>query len=143
MSGLNWGVGDVLTVTKLAWDLYHKCYLVAREAPKDFRQLIDELATLQGVLHTLRDNVNSDTSFLERLGDNRKETLERCLGNCFRTLHKLEKLVVKYRELGIDDGVQFWKKMKWVSKQGEIADLKARIMVHNCNLHLCMTSIGK
>ncbi|KAL8946866.1 MAG: hypothetical protein Q9222_006794, partial [Ikaeria aurantiellina] len=142
MSGLNWGVGDLLSVTKLAWDLYHKCYLVAREAPEDFRQLVNELASLQGVLRTLRDDVNSDTSFLDRLGDSRKENLERCLGSCFNTLHKLQTLVIKYRELGAGDGKQFWRKIKWVTKQGEISTLKSRIMVHNCNISLCMSSIG-
>ncbi|KAL8685858.1 MAG: hypothetical protein Q9218_007501 [Villophora microphyllina] len=142
MSGLNWGVGDLLAVTKLAWDLYHNCYLVAREAPEDFRQLVNELASLQGVLRTLRDDVNSDKSFLERMGDSRKETLERCVGSCFYTLDKLEKLVIKYRELGIGDGKKFWAQLKWVNKQKEIADLKSRIMVHTCNLSLCMTSIG-
>ncbi|KAL9580814.1 MAG: hypothetical protein Q9203_006151, partial [Teloschistes exilis] len=142
MSGLNWGVGDLLTVTKLAWDLYHNCYLVAREAPDDFRQLVNELASLQGVLRTLRDDVNSDKSFLERLGDSRKETLERCVGSCFDTLNRLQKLVIKYRELGVGDGKKFWTQLKWVNKQKEIADLKSRIMVNSCNLSLCMTSIG-
>ncbi|KAL8641509.1 MAG: hypothetical protein Q9226_008624, partial [Calogaya cf. arnoldii] len=142
MSGLNWGVGDLLAVTKLAWDLYHNCYLVAREAPEDFRQLVNELASLQGVLRTLRDDINSDKSFLERLGDPRKEALEKCLGSCFATLHKLQTLVVKYRELGVGNGKQFWRKLKWVSKKGEIADLKSRIMVHTCNISLCMSSIG-
>lgn len=143
MSGLNWGVGDLLAVTKLAWDLYHNCYLVAREAPEDFRQLVNELASLQGVLRTLRDDVNSDKSFLERLGDSRKETLERCVGSCFDTLNRLQKLVIKYRELGVGDGKKFWTQLKWVNKQKEIADLKSRIMVNSCNLSLCMTSIGK
>ncbi|KAL8801895.1 MAG: hypothetical protein Q9182_004184 [Xanthomendoza sp. 2 TL-2023] len=142
MSGLNWGVGDLLTVTKLAWDLYHNCYLVAREAPEDFRQLVNELASLQGVLRTLRDDVNSDNSFLERLGDPRKEALEKCLTSCFATLHKLQQLVIKYRQLGVGDGKQFWRKLKWVSKKGEISDLKSRIMAHTCNLSLCMSSIG-
>ncbi|KAL8659283.1 MAG: hypothetical protein Q9202_007201 [Teloschistes flavicans] len=142
MSGLNWGVGDLLAVTKLAWDLYHNCYLVAREAPDDFRQLVNELASLQGVLRTLRDDVNSDKSFLERLGDSRKETLERCVGSCFDTLKRLQSLVIKYRELGVGDGKKFWTQLKWVNKQKEIADLKSRIMVNSCNLSLCMTSIG-
>ncbi|KAL8961874.1 MAG: hypothetical protein Q9183_005244 [Haloplaca sp. 2 TL-2023] len=140
---MDWGVGDLLAITKLAWDLYHNCYLVAREAPDDFRKLVDELASLQGVLRALRDDVNSDRSFLERLGDSRKETLERCLRSCFTTLDSLQRLVIKYRELGVNDGKQFWRKLKWVGKQGEIADLKSRIMVHTCNLSLCMSSIGK
>ncbi|KAL8774307.1 MAG: hypothetical protein Q9209_001058 [Squamulea sp. 1 TL-2023] len=143
MSGLNWGVGDLLTVTKLAWDLYHKCYLVAREAPEDFRQLVNELASLQGALRTLRDDYNSDQSFLERLGDPRKDALDKCLGSCNATLQKLQTLVTKYQELGIADGKQFWMKLKWVTKKGEIADLRSRIMVHTCNISLCMSSIGK
>ncbi|KAL9594479.1 MAG: hypothetical protein Q9219_007013 [cf. Caloplaca sp. 3 TL-2023] len=142
MSGLDWGVGDLLAVTKLAWDLYHNCYLVAPDAPEDFRQLVNELASLQGALRTLRDDINSDKSFLERLGDNRKDMLERCLGSCFDTLNKLQKLVPEYRELGIDDGIQFWRKLRWVGKQGQIAELKSRIMVHTCNISLCMSSIG-
>ena len=143
MSAINWGIGDLLSVTKLAWDLYHNCYLVAREAPDDFRQLVNELASLQGVLRALRDDINSDKSFLERMGESRKQTLERCLESCFETLRKLQKLVIKYRELGSGDGLQFWKKIKWVTKQGEISELKSKIMVHTCNISLCMSSIGK
>ncbi len=159
MSVINWGVGDILSVAQvinsstifqrlelteqLAWDLYHNCYLVAREGPDEFRQLVNELASLQGVLRTLRDDITSDKSFLEKLGENRKQTLERCLAACFETLQKLQELVIKYRKLGIGDGVQFWRKIKWVTQQKTIANLKAKVMVHSCNLSLCITSIGK
>ena len=74
---INFGVTDILAVTKLAWDLYHKCYLVARDAPDEFRQLVNELASLQSVLRTVRDDINSDVSFLQKLGDSRKESLKR------------------------------------------------------------------
>ena len=90
---LNWGVTDVLAVTKLAWDLYHSCYLVAREAPDEFRQLVNELASLQGILRTLRDDINSDKSFLERIGEARQQSLVRCVSSCDDTLHKLGNLV--------------------------------------------------
>ena len=143
MSMLNWGVGDVLALTKLAWDLYHGCYLVAREAPDDFRQLVNELCSLQGVLRTLRDDINSDKSFFERIGEHRKEMLERCLQSCFATLSKLQKLTIKYRELGVGEGMQFWRRIKYSTKQGEIKALKIEIMSHTCNISLCMSSIGK
>ena len=140
---LNWGVTDLLAVTKLAWDLYHKCFLVACEAPDDFRQLVNELASLQSVLRSLRDDVTSDKSFLDKMGENRKEMLERCLVSCFDTLHKLKALVARFSELGnIEDGLQFWKKLKWVFKQGEISKLRSKIMVHSANLNLCMSAIG-
>lgn len=143
MSTLNWGVGDVLALTKLAWDLYHGCYLVAREAPDDFRQLVNELCALQGVLRTLRDDINSDKSFFRRIDENRKETLERCLHSCFHTLNKLKRLTLKYRELGLNEGLQFWRKIKYSTKQGEIKALKSQIMAHTCNISLCMSTIGK
>lgn len=156
----NWGIGDLLSVTQLAWNLYHNCYLVAKEAPDEFRQLVNELASLQGVLRTLRDDINSDTKYLEKLGEQRKETLERCLRNCYDTLKRLEQLVTKYREFGIRGGVQFWRKiskfsndnlvvhkshtaLEWVTQQGDISTLRSKIMVHSCNLSLCMSSIGK
>ena len=140
---LNWGITDLLAVTKLAWDLYHECFLVAREAPDDFRQLVNELASLQSILRSLRDDVTSDKSFLEKMGENRKEMLERCLSACFDTLRKLEGFVVKFRELGrTGNGSQFWRKLEWVFKQGEISGLRSKIMVHSCNLNLCMSSIG-
>ncbi|KAI4137362.1 MAG: hypothetical protein LQ341_005176 [Variospora aurantia] len=77
MSGPQWGVGDVLALTKLAWDLYHNCYLVAKDAPEDFRLTVNGLASFQAVLRTLRDDENSGSSFLERLNDDRKKMPER------------------------------------------------------------------
>ena len=95
------------------------------------------------MLRNLRDDVSSDRSFVDKLGESRKENLDRCLLACADTLRKLQDLVIKYRSLGLNDGAQFWKKLKWVTKQSEIADLKSRIMVHSCNISLCLTSIGK
>lgn len=138
-----WAASDLLAATRLAWDLYHNCYLVAREAPEEFRQLVNELASLQGVLRTLRDDVHSDKSFLERMGEQKQATLTRCINSCNATLRKLQELVIRYRKLGNEDGVQFWRKIGWVYQQSQIEDLKKKIMVHTCNLSLCMSSIGK
>ncbi|KAL9009388.1 MAG: hypothetical protein Q9173_005576 [Seirophora scorigena] len=139
---LDWGVGDVLAVTKLAWDLYHKCYKVAKDAPDDFRQLVNELASLEGVLRTLRDDANSNDSFTRRLDDGRKERLEMCIQSCHDTLRNLKKLVNKYQELDGGDGKQFRRKLQWVTEKGHIADFRARIMVHTYTINLHMSSIG-
>lgn len=135
---------DVLALAKLAWDLYHTCYLVARDAPDGFRQLVNELANLQEVLRSLRDDVNSNASFFDQLDHGRKTIFGRCLRSCFGTLHRLNELINKYRSLGLDDGKQlFWQKVKWVTQRGNIEELKSKIMVHTCNIRLCMSSIGK
>ena len=139
----NWGVGDILAIAKMSWDLYHGCYVVARGAPDDYRQMVNELASLQGVLRTLRDDTSSDSGYLQRLDENRKEMLGRCLQSSSDTLKGLEKITVKYRQLGLSDGPQFWTKIKWSTKQKEISQLKSKIMVNTCNLSLCMSSIGK
>ncbi|KAL9050061.1 MAG: hypothetical protein Q9206_005242, partial [Seirophora lacunosa] len=134
-SGLDWGVGDILTLTKLAWDLYHKCYKVAKDAPDDFRQLVNKLASLQGVLRTLRDDANSDDSFTRRLDDSRKERLESCIQSCHDTLRNLKKLVSKYQELVVGDGKQFWRKLQWVTEKGHITDFSLSLLLH------CLTKI--
>ncbi|KJK60629.1 hypothetical protein P875_00053158 [Aspergillus parasiticus SU-1] len=127
---------DILTLTKLAWDLYHNCYLITSDAPEVFKQLVNELASLQGVLRALRDDVNSNASFFDDLEEGRRNTSQRCLNVCFNTLQKLKEVVAKYRNLGVGDGKQFWQRVKWVAQRGEIDDLKSRIMIHTCNLSL-------
>ncbi|PLB55883.1 hypothetical protein P170DRAFT_372249 [Aspergillus steynii IBT 23096] len=138
----DFAAGDIVTLTKTAWDLYHSCYLVARDAPDGFRKLVDELASLQGALCSLRDDVLSSATFFEDLGDDRKRTLQRCLAGCFQTLQHLKDLVTRYRNMGVGDGTQFWQKVKWATQRGQIEELKSKIMVHTCNLSLCMSSIG-
>ena len=125
-----------------AWDLYDNCYRVAREAPDDFRQLVAELGALQTCLKNLRDDINSDKSYIKRLDPERKAALERFLKSCFDTLRKLQALVIYFKELGIGDGLQFWKRLKWVSKKSNITELKSQIMAHNVRISLCMSEIG-
>lgn len=139
----DFAAGDILTLTKTAWDLYHSCYLVARDAPDGFRKLVDELASLQGALCALRDDVHSNATFFDDLGDDRKRTLQRCLTGCFKTLQRLKDLITRYRNMGVGDGVQFWQKVKWTTQRGQIEELKSKIMVHTCKLSLCRSSIGK
>lgn len=136
-------ISDVLAIAKLSWELYHGCLVVARGAPDDYRQMVNELASLQGILRTLRDDTSSDNAYLDKLDENRRQMLDRCLESCLETLKSLKKLLVKYRELGLSDGHQFWLKIKWSTKQKEINSLKNRIMANTCNLSLCMSSMGK
>ncbi|GAB1190984.1 hypothetical protein APSETT444_000152 [Aspergillus pseudonomiae] len=91
---------DILALTKLSWDLYHNCYLITNDAPEVFKQLVNELASLQGVLRALRDDVNSNTSFFDDLEEGRRNTLQRCLDACLKTLQQLKDLITKYRNLG-------------------------------------------
>ncbi|XHG03727.1 hypothetical protein AWENTII_007020 [Aspergillus wentii] len=139
--GSNFEVVDIFTVSKLACDLYHNCSLATRDAPDGFRQLVTELASFQGVLRALCDDVNSNTSFFEELEENRKRILERCMNGCYQTLQRLRDLLTKYRNMGIGDEKQFWQRVKWYTQRGQIEELRSKLMVHTCSLSLCMSSI--
>ena len=141
MSAISWGVGDILTLMKLAFEVYETYFVGAFEAPETFRQLITELASLKGVLRTIKDDAVCDATFPERLEDGKKQMLERCLTASYQTLKKLDEMVVRYRKVG-DGEASFWKKIKWASEQSTVEDLKAKVMVHRCNLNLCMSTIA-
>lgn len=140
---LGFGVTDIVTATKLAWDLYSKCIVVAHRAPEGFRSLLDELGGLKSILHSIREDIKADSTFVEKLGEHRKEALERCLSGCLETFRRLQELVGKYQALGSADNPNIWKKIKWVTEQSTIADLKTRIAAHTSSINLCIASIGK
>lgn len=134
---------DIPILTRLAWDLYNQCQPVAKDAPDGFRGLVKELGSLHGTLRALGDDVTSNTSFFERMDEDRRLTLERCLNACFQTLQRLKALLVRYHELGIGEGKSFWQRIRWISQRTQIEEIRSKIMVHTCNVSLCVSSMRK
>jgi hypothetical protein len=112
---------------------------VMRDAPEEFRMLVNELASLQNVLRYLRDEINGDPGYVDKVGPERKSAIERAIGGTLQTLRSLEKLIHKYRSLGNGTENIFWKRLGWTTKQRDIENLRARIMVHATTLNLCMS----
>lgn len=137
------GVLDIPTLTKETWELYNLCHTLAEEAPDGFRKLVHELGSLQTSLRALDDGIGSNATLFDSMGEDRKQTLERCVSACFQTLQRLRTLVNRYRELGIGYGRQFWRRMKWITQRQQIENIRSKIMVHTCNLTLCLSPIGK
>ena len=134
---------DIPALTRLAWELYNQCQPVVKDAPDGFRSLVNELGSLQGTLRALGDDVTSNMPFFEKMDEDRKRTLERCLGACFQTLQQFKALMNRYRELGIGEGKIFWRGIKWATQRTQVEDIGSKIMAHTCNLNLCVSSIGK
>ena len=132
-------VNEVISITKLSWDVYDSCDIVAR-APEEFRQLVQRLASLQGVLRALRDEVTSDQSFLDRLGDYRRMGLWQDMENCRETLQQLEEMMLHYRARA-NDSINIWQRIPWAVEQPAIYRVQARIMVYSYNLRLYMSPI--
>ncbi|KAJ5129890.1 uncharacterized protein N7515_005929 [Penicillium bovifimosum] len=136
------GMVDVPALTKVTWDIHSQCQLMARGAPSGFKKLVAELGLLQGTLRALADKMNANTSFFEDMDEGRRQTLQRSLSACFATLQRLRDILVRFKGSEMGDGKGLWQKIRWVTQRTHIEDIRSKVMVHNCNLSLCMSTIG-
>ena len=80
---------------------------------------------------------------MKRLDADRKEALERLLKAIFSSLRKTHELVQYFKSLGNDEeGLQVWKRMKWLHKRGEILQLRKQISAESTRIQLCMSDIN-
>lgn len=87
-------VGDTMALTQLAYSVYSKFYLVARDAPEHFGELSRDLQMFKSILYQVHGQVNRDTGSIH--GTNIQDVLRRC----FDTLRGLRDLTAKYEKLG-------------------------------------------
>ena len=85
-------IGDVLQLSRLAADLYTKGWVVARDAPQEFRDLVHELCLLKEVLFVVHRRVTPDDVY--------SDCTRRVLQQCFTVLSDFSILVAKYEQLG-------------------------------------------
>ncbi|CAG8266757.1 unnamed protein product [Penicillium salamii] len=138
----SFGVVDIPILAKLTWDLHNQCLALSKDDPDGFKKLVTELSSLQGTLRTFGGDSGSDLSLFEKMDEDRKQTLQRSLSTCFKTLHGLKKLLARFQGVGISDGHSLWRRIKWVTQRTHVEDIRSKIMVHTCNLGLCISSIG-
>lgn len=89
-------ISDTLALTKLAFDLYEKGYVVARDAPKQFCELLEDLSLLKEVLWHIRNYINQENA-------PRGKAVDAVLSHLKRFSHILNgfgDLVSKYEKLG-------------------------------------------
>lgn len=86
-------IGDTIALTKLAYALYSRVIVVARDAPEQFEALLQDLDTYKRVLYRIRSQADhdSDPSYSVAVQD--------VLDRCFRTLYGLRDLTTKYENL--------------------------------------------
>ncbi|KAL8824382.1 MAG: hypothetical protein Q9191_005094 [Dirinaria sp. TL-2023a] len=132
MSGLS-PIGDTIALTTLAYKLYQKGYLVARDAPRHVRDLVQEVETIKTILYTITDQVKQEPS----------PAITRVLGNCFETLSEFGALIEKYEILSFSDRGNRFKKVQWANEQNKIRDLREKFRDHERRLHLILTAEGR
>ncbi|CAI7612736.1 unnamed protein product [Penicillium pancosmium] len=138
----NCGILDIPALARVTWELYNQFHPLSKDAPDGFRNLTNDLGSLQGSLRALSEDVSSNAFFFQEMDTSRRQALERCLSACYQTLQRLKSLLGRYRDLGIGEGKTFWQRIKWSTQKVQVEDIRSKIIVHTCNLSLCMSSIG-
>ena len=87
-------IGDTVALTKLAYTLYSRVFVVARDAPEQFEDLLQDLDAYKSVLYRIRSQTDDarDPSYGVAVQDP--------LRRCFQTLYGLRDLTIKYENLG-------------------------------------------
>lgn len=87
-------IGDTIALTKLAYTLYSRVIVVARDAPEQFEALSRDLDVYKRVLYRIRSQIDHDDD------PSYSGALHNVLNHCFSTLYRLRDLTTKYENLG-------------------------------------------
>ncbi|KAL8804222.1 MAG: hypothetical protein Q9182_002676 [Xanthomendoza sp. 2 TL-2023] len=129
-------IGDILQLSRLAADLYKKGWVVARQAPQEFRDLVHELLLLKDILFIVHRKVNRESSLY---GDPTKEVVRRC----FDTLSEFSVLVAKYEKLALSDRGHWFRRLQWSREQDSIRACQNKLQNHQRLLQLVLTPEGR
>ena len=91
---MSFNIGDVVVVTKLAYDVYSKGFLVARGAPEQFREVVQELSVFKDALYQIRRQTENGSDLT--YDDPVRSLIKRCL----QTLSDFGDFIRKYEQLG-------------------------------------------
>lgn len=123
-------IGDIKAVSTLAWDLYKKCYIVARGAPQEFQLLVGEISGLSNSLKVLQEELADPKSTLIRAGEDRVRMVNEMMSRVHTTLKDLEKVAKKYEALGTGSkSKHMWMKFKWSVEFSSIDSLRSKVLL--------------
>ena len=86
-------VGDTVAIINITWQVYNKIYVVARDAPREYRELLADLRVFSDQVKIIRDRFEGST-------DAPAGSLRAVLRNSSRTLVEFKEKLAKYSDLG-------------------------------------------
>lgn len=86
-------VGDTVAIINIAWQVYNKVYVVARDAPKEYSKLLADLRVFSDQVKIIHDRFESTK-------DAAPESLRTVLRNSSNTLVEFKEKLAKYSDLG-------------------------------------------
>ncbi|KAL8791601.1 MAG: hypothetical protein Q9195_005806 [Heterodermia aff. obscurata] len=148
-------VGDAMMLGSLAWKIGCAFTSGRSGAPSEFREVENELKSLQESFTNLADTLGEDGSISSRADDRTKEGLGTILSSCWETLKPLEVLVNQYQELQKREGnypvtthrvwrtsvIRNYKKLLWTSEGGNIQSLRNMLQLHVGSINTMVTAL--
>lgn len=87
-------IGDTVALMKLAYQLYSRVIVVARDAPEQFKALLQDLDVYKSVLYRVKSQTDHGSD------PTHNDAVHNVLVRCFHTLYELRDLTTKYENLG-------------------------------------------
>jgi hypothetical protein len=142
-------IGDVLMLSKLAFDIAAAFTSGRKSAPAEFQEVQNQLYSLSKALDSFKSVPSKDTD-----DDNShpEDGISAIIQNCRFTLEHLQLLVDKYMVISNDNDKskphikqwstevsKNWKKVRWTREGGDLAKLQHNLGVHINSLNLAVT----
>ena len=121
MSMFGWGVGDIITISGLAAQVY----AAFKDAPDEYRHILDEVESLQIIIDKAARHFTSTSSTLSYNNQREGQTM---LKGCQNVLEDLNSLIEKYNSVTSPNtsASQVLKRVKLGTE--DIATLRARLI---------------
>jgi hypothetical protein len=124
-----YGVGDVMALGQLAWNVYQSC----KKAPESFRDISLEVLSLHAVLKEAEV-----TLFAQPLPPTRQAGLKVVGDGCRSVLKDLDNLVKKYQGLG-SQNPRTLDRMRWGAE--DVVDMRLRLISNTALLTAWMRCV--
>jgi small-conductance mechanosensitive channel len=122
-------IGDFIAAGELAFKVYQKVYMVAKNAPEAIKKLRDELAILSGAINILKGEIETPNSLVNNAGEMRKNMVAELIKNILSTLMELEGLSATHTSMSseeISKTRQIWARVKWTKEARSVTTLVAK-----------------
>jgi hypothetical protein len=136
-----YAVGDVIAVTQLAWRTVQN----ARKACGEHDKLTREVSSLHLVLRRVQHEASKLDSIFQRASDDTTKELQTAVQGCGKVLGILDKIVVKYNNLGEEEreGRKLWSKIRFGNgEMRSLSDLRLEILTYTSGITLLLNLIS-
>ncbi|GFF41900.1 hypothetical protein IFM58399_06425 [Aspergillus lentulus] len=144
-------IGDVLMLSKLAWDISQAFTSGRKSAPAEFQEVQNQLSSLTHALESLKSLSRVSTG---QDNEGPVSSIAPILQNCRFTLEHLDALVKKYMIIENDGSGDSekkrwreeirknWKKVRWTREGGDLTRLQHNLGVHINSLNLTIAVLN-